>query len=393
MKINTSPEKIKEVLERGVENIYPSREKFEQALKSGRQLKIYNGIDPTGPSLHLGHGVVLIKLRQLQDLGHKIILLIGDFTGMIGDPTDKTAARQKLTRKQVLENCKNYKNQAGKILDIKKTEVKYNSKWLGRLKFAEILELAARFTVPRLLERDMFQERIKEGKTVSLHEFLYPLMQAYDSVVMDVDVEIGGNDQTFNMLAGRDLMKELKNKEKFVLTTKLLVDPTGKKMGKTEGNMITLEDAPEKMYGRVMSWPDTLMPLGFEICTRTPMGEVKKILAGNPRDAKMKLAFEIVKIYHSEKGAKKAEEHFVNLFQKKETPEEIEVWEPNLMKLRPIDILVESGLCVSRGEARRVVRDLGMRINNKVIKDEGEKIELKSGDIIQKGKRHFIKIK
>lgn len=394
MKVNTDEKKIKEILTRGVENVYPSREEFEKVLRNGKQLTIYNGIDPTGPTLHLGHGVVLLKLRQLQELGHKIILLIGDFTGMIGDPTDKTATRKKLTRKEVLANCKNYKEQAGRILDMKKTEIKYNSKWLGKLKMADLLELAAHFTVPRLLERDMFQERLREGKTVSLHEFLYPVMQAYDSVAMDVDVEIGGNDQTFNMLAGRDLMKDLKNKEKFVLTTKLLVDPTGKKMGKTEGNMVTLLDSPEEMYGKVMSWPDTLMPVAFEICTRVPMAEVKNILSGEPRDAKMRLAREIVSLYQSPDKAKMAEENFIKVFQKKEAPEEVAEIKIKNDKINILDLLAETKLAASKGEARRLVEQGGVKVGDRTIKDINDVVEItKAGVLIQKGKRHFVKVR
>lgn len=393
MKIDTDEKKIQEVLTRGVENVYPSREEFEKALKSGRQLTIYNGIDPTGPSLHIGHGVVLLKLRELQELGHKIILLIGDFTGMIGDPTDKTATRKKLTRREVLENCKNYAKQAGKILDMKKVEIKYNSKWLGKLKMDDVLELGAHFTVPRLLERDMFQARLKEGKTVSLHEFLYPVMQAYDSVAMDVDAEIGGNDQTFNMLAGRDLMKELKNKEKFVLTTKLLVDPTGKKMGKSEGNMVALEDSPEEMYGKVMSWPDTLMEVAFEICTRVPTDEVKNILAGDPRDAKMKLAREIVTLYHGAKEAAPAEENFVKIFQKKEAPEEVAEIKMKNGKVNILELLVETKLATSKGEARRLVEQGGVKVGDKVINDINAAVEIPAdGVLVQKGKRHFIRV-
>ncbi len=446
MKIDTDEKKIQEILTRGVENVYPSREEFEKALRSGKPLAIYNGIDPTGPTLHLGHGVVLLKLRQLQELCHKIILLIGDFTGMIGDPTDKTAARKKLTRKEVLANCKNYAKQAGRILDMKKVEVKYNSKWLGKLNFSDVVELASHFTVQQMLERDMFEKRIMkikcmqcgglfkspiqfgseealnsaklsgnvtrcplcglgtpcnkenmvsdiELRPIYLHEFLYPLMQAYDSVAMDVDGEIGGNDQTFNMLAGRDLMKELKNKEKFVLTTKLLVDPTGKKMGKTEGNMVTLEDSPEDMYGKVMSWPDTLMPVAFEICTRVPMDEVKNILSGEPRDAKMRLAREVVTLYRSAKEANAAEENFVRVFQKKEAPSEVLSFKLKVKSLNILELLVETKLAVSKGEARRLVEQGGVKVGEKIIDDINAVVEIpREGILIQKGKRHFIKV-
>jgi len=393
MKINTDEKKIQEFLTRGVENVYPSQQDFGRALRSGKQLTIYNGIDPTGPTLHIGHGVVLLKLRELQELGHKVILLIGDFTGMIGDPTDKTATRKKLTRKEVLANCKNYAKQAGKILDMKKVDLKYNSKWLGKLRAGDFLELGSEITVQRLLERDMFQKRMQEAKPVYLHEFIYPLLQGYDSVAMSVDAEIGGNDQTFNMLVGRDMMKNRK-KEKFVLTTKLLVDPTGKKMGKSEGNMVTLLDAPEEMYGKVMSWPDTLMPVAFEICTRVPMDEIKNILAGDPRDAKMRLAREIVTLYYSADDAAKAEENFVKIFQKKEAPEEVEEVKIDSEKINILELLVETKLAASKGEARRLVEQGGVKVGDQIINDINEIVEISAeGVLIQKGKRHFVKVK
>lgn len=393
MKINTDEKKIQEFLTRGVENVYPSQQDFGRALRSGKQLTIYNGIDPTGPTLHIGHGVVLLKLRELQELGHKVILLIGDFTGMIGDPTDKTATRKKLTRKEVLANCKNYAKQAGKILDMKKVDLKYNSKWLGKLRAGDFLELGSEITVQRLLERDMFQKRMQEAKPVYLHEFIYPLLQGYDSVAMSVDAEIGGNDQTFNMLVGRDMMKNRK-KEKFVLTTKLLVDPTGKKMGKSEGNMVTLLDAPEEMYGKVMSWSDTLMPVAFEICTRVPMDGIKNILAGDPRDAKMRLAREIVTLYYSADDAAKAEENFVKIFQKKEAPEEVEEVKIESEKINILELLVETKLAASKGEARRLVEQGGVKVGDQIINDINEIVEISAeGVLIQKGKRHFVKVK
>jgi tyrosyl-tRNA synthetase len=246
-------QKIKEVLERGVENIYPNKDALEKVLKSGKKLRIYHGIDPTGPSLHLGHVVQLLKLKQFQELGHQIIILIGDFTAMIGDPTDKSATRKQLSKEQVLENAKDYKKQIGRIMDLKKIEFRYNSEWLSKLDFKQLIELSSNFTAQQTLARDMFKKRISAGKDLYLHEFLYPMMQAYDSVVLDVDLETGGSDQMFNMLAGRTLMKKLKGKEKFVLTTKLLEDQSGTKMGKTTGNMVSLNDEPTEMYGKVMS--------------------------------------------------------------------------------------------------------------------------------------------
>lgn len=393
MKTNTDPQKIQELLSRGVENIYPKKEFLEARLKSGEQLTLYTGYDPTGQTLHIGHGITMLKLRQFQELGHKVIMLIGDFTGMIGDPTDKTSARQKLTRKQVLENCKNYKKQAAAVLNFSgknPVQVKFNSKWLAKMSFADVVELSSHFTVQRMMERDMFENRIKEEKPIYLHEFLYPLMQGYDSVAMDVDGEIGGNDQTFNMLAGRTLMKDLKNKEKFVLTTKLLVDSSGKKMGKTEGNMVAFSDKPEDMFGKVMSWTDGMIGNGFELCTTMPMGTIQKLKAEtqNPRDQKLKLAFEIVKTFLGEKHAKVAEEHFSKVFQEKSKPQEIPELKPSATDI--ITVLVESGICKSKSEARQVIGQGGVKINDeKVVAID---VQVKMGDVVQKGSRFFVKI-
>jgi len=360
-------------------------------LKSGKKLRIYNGIDPTG-KLHLGHGVVLEKLRQFQNLGHEIIVLIGDFTATIGDPTDKNSPRKPLTRKQVLENAKNYKKQIGKILDIEKFNIKFlhNEEWTNKLKPKDMLDLASQFTVARLLERDMFQKRIKAGKDIHLHEFLYPIFQAYDAVTMDVDMQIGGNDQTFNMLAGRTLMKKLKNKEKFVLTTKLLTDPTGKKMGKTEANMINLDESPKEMYGKIMKWPDSLINVGFELCTRVSMDEVKKIT--NPRNAKARLAKEIVKTHYGEKKAISAEQEFNRVFKEKKLPSKMPSFRLKPGVYNVLDLLVKTKIASSKSEAKRLVLQKGVRIDNKIEDNWQKKIKTKKETIIQTGKRKFIKI-
>src|SRR3989339_1916383 len=334
MSVITDSSKIDHLLFRGIEAVYPSKDFLEARLKEGKQLTLYLGMDPTGPNLHMGHAIVLRKMREFQDLGHKLIILIGDFTGMIGDPTDKSATRVGLTREQVLENATNYKEQASKLVSFEgenAAELKYNSEWLEKMNFADIVELASHFTVQQLLERYMFEKRMEEGKPIHLHEFMYPVMQGYDCVVMDVDGEVGGNDQTFNMLAGRTLMKDLKNKEKFVLTTKLLVDASGKKMGKTEGNMVSLSDKPEDMFGKVMSWTDEMMDKGFELCTTLPMNEVKKLEAimPNPRDRELKLAYEVVKTFLGEKFAKAAQENFHRVFQEKSKPQEIPELKPS----------------------------------------------------------------
>ncbi|MBI5230293.1 MAG: tyrosine--tRNA ligase [Candidatus Magasanikbacteria bacterium] len=398
-KTTTDKKKIDELLTRGVENVYPNRAFLEARLKEGKQLTLYTGYDPTAPTLHIGHAITMMKLRQFQDLGHKVIMLIGDFTGMIGDPTDKGAARQKLTHKEVLANCKSYQEQASTILNFKggnAVKLKYNSEWLGKLNFADVLELTSHFTVQRMLERDMFEKRHNEGKPVFLHEFLYPVMQAYDSVAMDVDGEVGGNDQTFNMLAGRDLMKILKHKEKFVLTAKLLVDSGGKKMGKSEGNMIALSGTPEDMFGKVMSWTDEMIVKGFELCTRVPMEEIERIekeVSGgvNPRDLKLRLAFEVVQTFLSKPAAQKAQENFVATFSKKEKPNEMPEVKPSAYDI--VILLVEAGVCKSKGEARRVIDQGGVKINDKKVAAQNYSATIKKGDIVQKGSRWFVNVK
>jgi tyrosyl-tRNA synthetase len=390
MKVITDEKLIEEVLTRGVENIYPSKEEVKKVFLSGRTLSIYNGIDPTGPTLHIGHGATLLKLRELQDLGHKIILLIGDFTGRIGDPSDKTATRKQLSTREIKENLKSYTKQAGMILDMKKVEVKFNSKWLSKLSFEKVIELASEFTLQQMIERDMFEKRIKEGQPVHLHEFFYPLMQGYDSVAMNVDMEIGGNDQTFNMLMGRTMMKS-RGKEKYVLTTKLLTDPTGKKMGKSEGNMVTLEDDSENMFGKVMSWPDSLISLAFEICTRVSLLEINKLVKTNPRDTKMRLAFEIVKIYHGEKKAKEAQDNWERTFSKKEIPESMEEIKAKKGDLLS-DILVKNKILSSKNEWRRFV--LSKAIHNLLNPKNLISLDMKIEEnlTLKVGKKRFIKI-
>jgi len=399
-------EKIKEVLTRGVENIYPDRETVEKVLTSGKKIRIYCGFDPTATSLHIGNAIQINKLAQLQALGHEIIFLIGDFTGTIGDPTDKTATRKKLTREDVNANSKNYKKQAGVYLKFTGDNpalVLRNSKWLDKISFKDLIEIASNFTVGQMIVRDMFQKRIEEGKPVHLHEFLYPLAQGYDSVAMDVDMEIGGNDQTFNMLCGRDLMKSTMNKEKFVLTTKLLVDDAGKKMGKSEGNIVNLDESPENMYGKIMSWPDGAIINGFEFCTNIPMAEVEKMReelksGKNPRDEKMKLAFEITKINHGEKKAEKAQKYFVKTVQKKEVPTDIETIRLPINNYKLIDLLVEVNLANSKGEARRLIEQGGIKIaidkqELQSIKDVNADVNVTSGSLlIQRGKLKFVRV-
>jgi tyrosyl-tRNA synthetase len=388
---------IEHFLTRGVENVYPNADAVHAALKTGKRLKVYLGVDPTGPSLHIGHLIAMRKLAELQKMGHEIVLLIGDFTAMIGDPTDKAAVRKVLTREEVLSNCKRYKEQASCVLsftDQNPATLVFNSAWLAKMSFSDVVELAAHFTVQQMVERDMFEKRIEEKKPVYLHEFMYPLMQGYDSVAMDVDMELGGNDQTFNMLAGRTLLREMKQKEKFVLTTKLLTDTSGKKMGKTEGNIIALSDSPEDMYGKVMSWTDGMIMSGFELCTDVSDKEIADMQSRmdkgeNPMPFKRKLAFEVVRGFVSEAAAKAAEADFSKVHQAHETPDEM----PE-MKVKAgmtiTDVLVASTICSSKSDARRQIEQGGVKVDGEVVKDAMMKV--KAGVVVQKGKRHFVKL-
>jgi tyrosyl-tRNA synthetase len=388
-----------ELLTRGISSVFPSKEFLESKIKKGEKLTIYLGIDPTGPTLHLGHAIPIKKLSEMQKMGHKIILLMGDFTAMIGDPTDKGATRKQLTHKEVMSNLTNYKKQASALLSFtgkNAAQIKFNSKWLGKMNFENVLSLASNMTVQQMMERDMFEKRIKEGKPIYLHEFMYPLMQGYDSVAMDVDGEIGGNDQMFNMLCGRNLLKTLKNKEKFIITMKLLEDNSGKKMGKTEGNMVALSDSHEEMYGKIMSWTDGMIISAFELCTNVETSEIKKMEKElkenivNPKDLKMKLAREIVSIYHGDKKSKIAEDKFINTFQKNEIPTDIENIYSKAKELL-IDIFLDKKIVSSKSDFRRLVDEgaiTNMDTKNKVSSH---------GEIVQEGvyrigKKRFCKI-
>jgi len=394
--IDTNPHKIKEILTRGIEEAIV-REDLEKKLLSGKKIRLYFGVDPTGSFLHLGHAVNLWKLRDFQNLGHEVILLIGDFTARIGDPSGKDAARKPLTEKEVRENFKNYKRQAAKILDFSKVKIRYNSKWLAKLKFADILKLATNFTVQQMLVRDMFDRRMKANLPISLQEFLYPLMQGYDSVALDVDLELAGNDQTFNALAGRTLQKIYNNKDKDVLTCKLLLGTDGRKMSKTFNNYIAVDDQPADMFGKVMSIKDELIDHYFELATRLSEGEIEGIKKlGNPRDIKAKLAKEIVKLYYGESAAISAEEEFNKVFRNRELPSDIPVFQTETKKYLIADLLFDTGLAVSKKEAKRLVEGGAVEIINgdakKRITDWREEIILENDMIIKVGSRKFVKI-
>ena len=374
-----------EVLTRGVNQVLPDKKGLTD-LMSKRKIKLYQGFDPSAPSLHLGNFVGLMKLRQFQKLGHEVIFLVGDFSGMIGDPTDKSATRKKLTREETLRNAKAWKKQASMLLDFSGSnpaKIVFNSKWLDKLNFKDIIELSSNMTVQQLLERDMFQERIKSKSPIYLHEFLYPIVTGYDSIALEVDLEIGGNDQLFNIMVGRNLEKAVINKEKFALTTKLLVDKEGKKVGKTTGNALFLDSKPQDFYGGIMSFPDEVILLSYELLTEIPLDGLEKKIKANPMFEKKNLAYEIVKLLWGEKLAKKSALTFENNFHKKEAEytQEIKLQKTLADTIAPFTNLK------SAGDAKRLIQQGGLTINGDAVSDLNYKI--KKGDRIKIGKKIF----
>lgn len=396
---------IKELLTRAVGEIYPSQEALRQVLFSGRRIRLYLGIDPTGPHLHLGHLTNLLILKKFQKLGHEVILLIGDFTAQIGDPTGKLATRQLLTEKQVKQNLKTFKTQVARVLKFSgenPVKLKFNSVWLSKLNLASFLRLASLVTHQQLIERDMFQERIKSGKDIHLNELLYPLLQGYDSVAMGVDLEIGGTDQTFNMLMGRRLMKILKNKEKFVLTTKLLENPkTGRKlMNKSEGGLINLDDSPEEIFGKIMALDDASMFPVAEYCSEMNIQRLlllkKEVAKGilNPRDAKLEIAEEVVKVIYGPEAAKLSREKFIKIFSKKDTlGVEIPFLKLKSSKASVLEIVLASKVVKSKSEARRLIKGGAFRINGQIENRFDKVLFLSGGETIRIGKHRFFRIK
>ncbi|OIO49454.1 MAG: tyrosine--tRNA ligase [Parcubacteria group bacterium CG1_02_42_13] len=389
-----SKAELHNLLDRGVTNII-DRAHLEKSLNSGKQLRVKLGFDPTGGKIHIGRAIILRKLRDFQMLGHKVIFIVGDFTARIGDPSDKLSKRPMLSKEQIKKNIKNYKSQVGKIIDFKKAEFSFNSKWLKKLDFEEIGELAESFSIQQMLERRNFSDRVKKGEEISLRELLYPLMQGYDSVAVKADVELGGFDQLFNLHAGRVIQRHYGQKEQDILTCEMLEGTDGRKMSTSWGNVINIVDEPNDMFGKVMAVRDELISKYFLLCTDVPENEIKKIQndtkAGklNPRDAKLRLAREIVSIYHGENVAKKAEEEFTKVFSKKELPSKMEQFKLSSPK-DLVYILVNSKISPSKSEAWRLIKQGGIKIDNKVIKDP--KHQVSDDSVIQAGKRHFLKI-
>lgn len=398
--LKTQVMKQMELIERGVAEIVPREEliqKLGKSITTGQPLRIKLGLDPTAPDIHLGHTVVLNKLRQFQDLGHEVHLIIGDFTGRIGDPSGKSETRKQLTEEEVMYNARTYQEQIYKVLDQEKTIIHFNSKWLMPMQLADVLSLAAKYTVARMMERDDFEKRYQEGLPIGIHEFMYPLMQGYDSVVLEADVEMGGTDQKFNLLVGRQLLKEYGHEPQIALMMPILEGTDGvQKMSKSLGNYIGVSDEPYEMFGKTMSIPDEMIVRYFELLTRVPMDEIKtmqtKMAEGslNPRDVKIRLAMELITMYHSEAEAAAARDKFLLVFSQRDIPDDIpelkvserEVWLPKFLS--------ENGLVDSTSDGRRMIKQGGVKKNGEKVRDEN--IVLEDGMVLQVGKRRFIKV-
>lgn len=387
-------DKIEELLTRGVANIIPNIEELKKLLASGKKLNVYLGIDPTSTKIHLGHTVPLRKLQAFSELGHNVTFLIGDFTALIGDTSDKDKERPSLTSEQIQENFKTYKKQAEKILDFSKIKVRYNSEWLKNLGFKDVVRLCMQFSTNDFISRELIRKRINENNRVGLHEELYPAMQGYDSYFLDTDLQIGGTDQTFNMQAGRTLQKKWRNKESFVLATEFLMGTDGRKMSKSWGNAIWLDDNPNDMFAKIMAINDDLIGQYFKLGTNVDIEKIEKLKAGkNPMDVKKELAKIIVTELHSAVDAEKAQESFEKTVQHEELPDDIPVYQPADDKpLEIVDLLVKTKLADSRASAKRLIEQGGVTIDNQVIK-QNKQISLKENLIIKVGKRRFIKIK
>ncbi len=386
-------DKISEFLSRNVSEVI-DRSHLEKMLRSKKKLRIKLGIDPTSKNIHVGRAVVLWKLRQLQDMGHKVVLITGDFTGLIGDTSDKDSERPMLTQKQVRENMKSYIQQFGRIVDLKKAEVHFNSKWLKKLGYLEIAEQADLFSLHEFEARDNIARRIKQSKRVSLRELLYPLMQGYDSVAIKADLELGGTDQRFNLLAGRTLQKHYDQQPQDIMTFELLEGTDGRKMSSSWGNVINITDLPNDMFGKTMSIKDELVVKYFIACTSVPMDEIKEMEKGlksgkiNPRDAKSHLAKELVAMYHGKSAANKAEQHFQQVHVNKQNPENIVVFKGAGQQV--LNILVKAKIAKSNSEARRLIDQGGVKIDGIPCKKYDQKVEKNS--VLQAGKRNFLRI-
>jgi tyrosyl-tRNA synthetase len=396
-----------ELLVRGTDEILPMDEftkKLEKSERENKPLIIKAGFDPTAPDIHLGHTVLLRKMKHFQDMGHTVVFLIGDFTGMIGDPSGRSETRRRLTREEVLENAETYKRQVFKILDKEKTLVDFNSRWCGPMTFTDVLELTAKYNVARMLERDDFANRYKTGRPISMLEFMYPLVQGYDSVVLKADVELGGTDQKFNLLVGRDLQREYNQECQVIMTVPLLVGLDGvQKMSKSLDNYIGINEPPREIFGKVMSISDDLMFLYYELVTDVPRAEIKRYKEGiekgtvHPRDVKVNLARNICAQFYDAGTAEQAAAEFNRIFVNRELPDEVLEFsipeeERAAGKIWIVKLMILSGLCVTKGEARRLIRGGGVYFNGEKVLDEDIEFDMPVSGILKVGKRKFIKI-
>ncbi len=394
--------KALEIIKRGIVDLIDEEDlikKLERAYKENKPLKIKAGFDPTAPDLHLGHTVLLRKLKQFQELGHKVYFLIGDFTAMIGDPTGRSETRPALTKEQVLENAKTYKEQVFKILDPEKTEIVFNSQWFSKMTAEDVIRLCAKYTVARILERDDFKKRFESGLPISIHELIYPLFQAYDSVALEADVELGGTDQLFNLLIGRDIQREYGQEPQVIITLPILEGLDGiQKMSKSLGNYVGIMEPPFEMYGKIMSIPDQIMWKYYILLTDIPEKDIMKMKEQvekgefHPKEAKKRLARYIVTQFHSEEAALKAEEEFERVFRKKEAPTDAPVIEVSAGKIWLPGFLRDHKLVKSGSEARRLISQKALDLNQSPVTQE--EIELEPGEyILRIGKKKFVKIK
>jgi tyrosyl-tRNA synthetase len=396
VEINKDEKQIERIVNKAVQEALPTKEGLAKLLKSGRRLRIYYGIDPTAPTLHIGHLVMMRKLEDFRKLGHKVMLLLGTYTGMIGDPTDKKAARVPLTFEKVQENIKAYKAQASSLLSFddkdNPVEIVMNDTWLSKLNFGDVLELASHFTVQQMLKREMFQKRLDEEHPIFLHEFLYPLMQGYDTVHLKADIELGGNDQLFNMLAGRTLASDIQNRSKFVMTGKLLTTADGKKMGKSEGNMVMLKDNANEIYGKIMAFTDEMILSGFELLTDMNQIEVEQLKeqlssGTNPMDLKKKLAFTITSELKSVEEAKGAQQYFEDIYQNKVANNEIPEIKIEQDEISIVDLLTTANFAKSKSDARRLVEQGAVKVDDVKIDTWDKVITVKSDTVLRVGKK------
>ncbi len=372
------------------------RAKLERAAKTGKPLRVKLGADPTAPDIHIGHTVVIRKLKAFQELGHTAIFLIGDFTGMIGDPSGKNATRPPLSREEIDANAETYKTQIFKLLDPEKTEIRFNSEWMDKFNAADFVRLTSRITVKQILERDDFEKRLREEKPISMHELLYPLVQGYDSVALNADVELGGTDQRFNLLIGRNLQREYAQEPQVIITTPLLEGTDGtQKMSKSLGNYIGIDEAPNEMFGKIMSISDELMWKYYELLTDIAPSEIETTKASgeNPRHLKVNLAKLIIKDFHSQSAANEAEEEFNRRFVQKEIPDEIEEKTLDAGNYNLAELLAKTNLAASKKEAKRLIEQGGVKLNGEKVSDTNAEIELRDEILLQVGKRKFLKVK